>query len=241
MPPLIKACLNGARPAGSHPALPLTPEALARDAASALAAGAELVHIHPRRPDGTQGLDAETVGSAVAAIHERCPGLRVGVTTIAGIEPDAEHTIAAVRSWTVLPDFASVNVHEAGSAEIAAALLEMGIGVEAGLWTADNARALVEQPWAARCERILVETVRARSADDALAAAQAMIGILDAARLDVPRLVHGFGDTAWPVLSYALANGYQTRIGLEDVFTLPDGWPAHDNAELVRTAVALSL
>jgi len=34
---IVQACLNGARPAGYHPALPLTPEAIARDADRTLA------------------------------------------------------------------------------------------------------------------------------------------------------------------------------------------------------------
>lgn len=41
----------------------------------------------------------------------------------------------------MLPDFASVNWHEDGADEVAAALLEIGVGVEAGLWHVDAALA----------------------------------------------------------------------------------------------------
>jgi uncharacterized protein (DUF849 family) len=54
-----------------------------------------------------------------------------------GTDPLAAERMAAVRSWTVLPDFASVNWHEVGSEAVAAVLLERGVGVEAGLWHAD--------------------------------------------------------------------------------------------------------
>lgn len=43
---LIKACLNGSRKPGEHPALPLTPEELACDAKSVVAA-AWALHVHP--------------------------------------------------------------------------------------------------------------------------------------------------------------------------------------------------
>ena len=50
---LIKACLNGSRELGAHPALPLTPTQLADAARNAVAAGAGALHIHPRRADGS--------------------------------------------------------------------------------------------------------------------------------------------------------------------------------------------
>jgi uncharacterized protein (DUF849 family) len=52
MAPLLKACLNGNRPPGAHPALPLTPPELAADTAASVAAGAAAVHVHPRDTDG---------------------------------------------------------------------------------------------------------------------------------------------------------------------------------------------
>lgn len=36
----------------------------------------------------------------------------------------------------------------------------------------------------------------------------------------------------------AVAQGYATRIGFEDTLVLPNGEPARDNAELIRTARA---
>jgi uncharacterized protein (DUF849 family) len=37
----------------------------------------------------------------------------------------------------------------------------------------------------------------------------------------------------------ALARGHGMRTGLEDITVLPDGRPAEDNADLVRTAAAM--
>ena len=44
----LQACLNGSRTASEHPAVPLTPAALAADARRVYQAGAAAVHVHPR-------------------------------------------------------------------------------------------------------------------------------------------------------------------------------------------------
>ena len=233
---LIKACLNGARQPGAHPALPCTAEDLARDAAAVVGAGAGAVHVHPRGPDGRQSLAPEAIGAAVTAIRAQCPGVPVGVTTIAGIQPTAERRLAVVGAWAMLPDFASVNLSEEGAAELAALLLAKGVGVEAGVWSVADAERLGEAGLAGRCTRILIELVRERTVDEALAAAAAIERTLDVVDTVSPRLLHGAGETAWPLLDYAITRGYDVRIGLEDTFTLPDGRPARDNAELVAEA-----
>jgi uncharacterized protein (DUF849 family) len=56
----------------------------------------------------------------------------------------------------------------------------------------------------------------------------------------VPGLIHGEEEAAWPLLRHALALGYDTRIGLEDTFHLPDGTKAVSNVALVRAALALT-
>jgi uncharacterized protein (DUF849 family) len=42
----------------------------------------------------------------------------------------------------------------------------------------------------------------------------------------------------WPMLAYAVTQGYATRIGLADTLLLPSGAQAHDNADLIRTALS---
>ncbi len=108
---LLKACLNGPRQRGAHAALPLTPAEIAADAARVADAGAGAVHVHPKDDDGADTLDAERVADVVAAVRAAVPGLPVGVTTGAWALPDPNERVAAVRSWTVLPDFAWVNLH----------------------------------------------------------------------------------------------------------------------------------
>jgi uncharacterized protein (DUF849 family) len=232
---LIKACLNGSRERGEHPALPLAPGELAREGRRAVDAGAGALHIHPRRADGTQSFDPDDVGAAVAAVRAACPGTPVGGTTAAWVEPDVERRLALVRSWTIRPDFVSVNFSEVGTPELCAALFQAGIGVEAGISTSADAQLLIALGIAGQCVRLLIEPDEA-TADAALATVQAIEALLDAANIRAPRLLHGFEDSAWPLLDAALARGYDMRIGLEDTLVLPDGSPARDNAQLVAVA-----
>ncbi len=139
---LIKACLNGNRPPGAHPALPLRPAEVALAAAAARDAGAGAVHFHTRNRDGLESLNAADVGETVAAVREACPGLAAGVTTGAWILRDPARRLEEVKAWRVLPDFASVNWAEEGALELAGLLLEMGVGVEVGLFTVEDARRL---------------------------------------------------------------------------------------------------
>ena len=155
--PMLKACLNGGRDGGTstppcrspRPSWPPT-----RSAARPL--GVAAVHVHPRDAAGAESLDPAVIAAAVTAIRAARPGLPVGVSTGAWIVPDPAERVAAVRAWTVLPDFASVNAHEPGAAEVAAALHERGVLVEAGLWTLD-ARRRPGGRWRVPTGRILVE------------------------------------------------------------------------------------
>jgi uncharacterized protein (DUF849 family) len=226
---LLKACLNGARRPDAHPALPVTAAQLAADALRVAVAGADAVHVHPKDGAGADSLLPEAVAAVVAGIRAAVPDLPVGVTTGAWAMPDPRERAAAVRSWPVPPDFASVNWHEPGAEDVAAALLERGIGVEAGLWHADAVEAWLASPHRGRCLRVLVEL---RDGDAATSAGP----LLDRLPAGVPVLLHGQGSSCWPALELAARRGLGTRIGLEDVLELPDGSPAPGNAALVRAA-----
>jgi uncharacterized protein (DUF849 family) len=234
---LLKACLNGPRRPAEHPRLPVTPEQIATDAAAATAAGAQAVHVHAKDRNGADTLDARRVDSVVTAVQTAIPGVPVGVTTGAWAMPDPVRRVAAVRAWSVLPDFASVNWHEAGADDVAATLLDRGIAVEAGLWHVEAIRGWLASPHRGQCLRALLEIDT--PIGDGLAQADALVTALSAAAGTIPVLLHGYGSAAWPVLREAVRRGFDVRIGLEDVLTLPDGTPAAGNAELVAAARAL--
>ncbi|MGC4812402.1 3-keto-5-aminohexanoate cleavage protein [Micromonospora sp. DT228] len=151
---MVKACLNGGRGRDVHPAVPITPAELAADAARCVALGVAAVHVHPLRRRVPSRCAQEVIADALTAIRAAEPGLPVGVSTGAWIAPAPADRVAAVRAWSVLPDFASVNAHEAGAEAVAAALHERGVHVEVGLWTLDAVEAY--RSWRVPAGRILV-------------------------------------------------------------------------------------
>jgi uncharacterized protein (DUF849 family) len=129
-------------------------------------------------------------------------------------------------------------MHEEGAVELAEAVLDRGLGVEAGVWTPEAAGVLATSGLADRCVRILVEP-RDDTMDEALVTVDAIVEALDGVAPEVPRLLHGSGPTAWDLVAEAARRGFDTRIGLEDTLRLPDGKLAPGNSELVRVALDL--
>ena len=242
----LKVCLNGQRSRAEHPAVPVTPAELAHDAAAAVAAGAEAVHLHARGADGRESVRSADVGAAVAAVRQASPATPVGVSTglwITGGDPAARHD--AVAGWAGLapaarPDFASVNVCEDGWVEVTELLAQAGIALEAGVWTVgDVATAAAASPIPGRLLRVMVEVMDVTAAQAAGAAWDVLAALDGSALRAVPRLLHGAGPGCWPLVGYAGRLGLATRIGLEDTLAGPDDEPVGGNADLVRAALAV--
>ena len=235
---MLQVCLNGPRTAADSGAVPMSPAALAEAARQAVAAGADDIHVHPKTPCGRDSLSPRVVGPVLEAIRA-VVDVPVGVTTGAWAEPDPGRRAARVASWTVLPDHASVNWHEPGAESVAAALLERGVGVEAGIWSGSaGAELFARSVSAPRVLRVLAE-VRDTDARTAAGTARTLLAALSAAAPAGPRppvLLHGEDGGAWPVLRLAGERGLAGRIGIEDTLLLPDGTPAASNAELVAAA-----
>jgi uncharacterized protein (DUF849 family) len=235
---LVKACLNGSRKPGDHPALPLKPRQLAADARQAVAAGARALHVHPRGPSGAETLEQEACDEAVLAIRQACPGVPVGLSTAAWIEPDPARRATSIGSWTERPDFVSVNFSETGAIDLCRLLQALGIGIEAGIWTAGDADTLLASGFARHLVRALVEPQDAEPLE-AEATADRISVVLD--RADVrPRVYHGYGIATWRVIEYAFDSGWDVRVGLEDTLQMPDGSVAASNGELVAAVVRMA-
>ncbi|CAL9627660.1 3-keto-5-aminohexanoate cleavage protein [Streptomyces sp. enrichment culture] len=234
---MVQLCANGARGSADGAVVPLSPEAVADSVAEAVAAGATDVHVHPKTPCGRDTLSPRVLAATLEAIRARLPArVPVGVTTGAWAEPDPAARVARVRSWTMLPDHASVNWHEPGAEETAAALLERGVAVEAGVWSGtDGADRFLRSPLAPKVLRVLAEVTDTDPATARDSARTLLTGLGTAHGR--PVLLHGEDGGAWPVLRLAGRLGLATRIGLEDTLFLPDGSRAASNAELVTAAL----
>ena len=261
---LIQAALNGGTSRSEHPAVPLTPAELAASAREAQAAGATVIHIHPRDSFGAQTLASGHVLAAVAAVHE-ATGLPVSVTTgIWTVDGEPGRRLALVADWAGRsagagrvvgrgrlageplrgkhsrgrPDFVSINMNEPGIEPLADLVTSLGIGIEAGVWTADDARRLGACAFRDRVRRVLLEPVD-RTPADAVATAAEASAELKRLGVDAPQVHHGYGVATWDVLKSAAEGGFGIRVGLEDTTVLPDGTTASGNADLISAAVAL--
>lgn len=234
---LLQACLNGPRDASVHPALPVTADQLAADAVACVRAGAGAIHLHPRGRDGRETLEPAVVDDVARRVAAAC-GVPVGVATGAWVEPDPERRRALVAGWRV-PAYASVNLHEDGAVEVMRALLAAGIGIEAGVWTVEEAEALAATGLADRVLRVLVEPMDGDD-DTATARAREIDACLDAHGIAAPRLHHGEGRATWAVVGQGVALGRDIRVGLEDTLVLPEGRRASGNAELVVAAARIA-
>jgi uncharacterized protein (DUF849 family) len=231
---IVQACINGARPADYHPRLPLTPQQMADDASACVLAGAAELHLHPRA-NGRESLTA--VDATVLAVRAACPGTLIGVSTGAWIEKDEARTRDCIAGWKELPDYASVNLSEADAPAIMDLLRQRGVGIEAGLATAEDAQRFVALRDPNRVLRILIE-IEEQALPAGIEIVQEIFTILRAAAIRRRILLHGFDASVWPFVDLAAERRWSTRVGLEDGRDLPDGSVAPDNATLVAAAVA---
>jgi uncharacterized protein (DUF849 family) len=233
---IVQACMNGARPHGYHPRLPLTVEAIATDAAACISAGAAEIHVHPRGPDGRESLSS--VDETLRAVRLACPGTFVGVSTAAWIEGDAQRTRASIAAWRILPDYASVNLSEHDAPAVIDLLCGMGVGVEAGLATVEDAERFVALPNCRRALRILIE-IELQDLAKADAMAEGIAQVLERANIGRPILLHGFDATVWHFVRSAHQQRWSTRVGLEDGRQRLNGETASGNGDLVFDAVQI--
>ncbi len=230
---LLQAAVNGELTKADHGAVPVTARELASDVPECIAAGARAFHVHPRDADGRESLEPADVDAVVSAM--RAAGApSVGVTTGEWIQPDLQRRLVLVRGWK-LPDYTSVNLSEPGAVEVAHALLDIGIGIEAGLGSVEDAELLLRSGLSTRLTRLLIEPADISRAD-AVPTVSAIHEVLNRAGVEVPRLQHGNGAATWILIEDAIRRGVDTRVGLEDTSELPDGRSASGNADLIRAA-----
>ena len=233
----LQAALNGARPADTRH-LPLTPAAIAADALACRMAGADCLHLHPRDAEARESLFPDDVADVLNAVRAAVPGMAVGISTGDWIVPRLGR-LRDMESWSVLPDFVSVNLAEPDAEDVLALMRRRGIGIELGLGSVADLERLIAMPGdpTRGAVRVMIEmdtggfaTARHEAGLLHRMLAQVMPG--------VPQLLHGFEQSAWEFVALARDWGCQTRIGLEDVLLLPGGEPGC-NAQMVAQAQAI--
>jgi uncharacterized protein (DUF849 family) len=231
-PVLIEAALNG--PTG-RPA-PWAADDAAQEGRRAVEAGAGLVHVHARTPDGAETSDPEWYRRFLVRFAELCPGVPVSITSKA-----SPRLLEHVEAWSPTPAVCSVNYGSTVDPwkELLEILERRGVPIEAGAADAAMIDAVCAAEHPAKHLVLLVETYdgsRVTAADRYLALRMHA----GRAGFAAPIIAHGRGDATWGIVGAALAAGDHVRVGFEDSLTLPDGTAAASNGELVAAAVRIA-
>ncbi|GIX22922.1 MAG: 3-keto-5-aminohexanoate cleavage protein [Caldimonas sp.] len=245
-PLMLTVAPNGAyKTHEQHPALPLTAQALAATAKACLEAGAAMLHMHVRRPDGRHLLDAQAYREATAAVRQAVGSqLVVQITTEAAkiYEPAAQ--MAVVRE--VLPEAVSVALRElhvpcVREQELSAFfqwLVAHRVMTQVILYDAADVRdwqdlcrrgVIPEGPWFLLFVLGRYSAGQTSSPNDLLPFLQAHDGMH-------PWAVCAFGAQEHACVLAAAALGGHVRVGFENNLWLRDGRMAPDNAALVAQA-----
>ena len=242
-PLMVTVAPNGAyKTHEQHLQVPLTPDALATTAKACLDAGAAMIHMHVRRPDGRHLLDAQAYKDATAAVRRAVgQSLVVQITTEAAqvYEPPAQ--MAVVRDTH--PEAVSVGLRELLKPEVNEAqlhdffswLLHEAIMTQVILYDEQDVAhwqrlrtdgVIPEGPW-------FLLFVLGRYTAGQTSSPTDLLPFLQRDDGRYPWAMCAFGPQENACAITAAGLGGHVRVGFENNLFLKDGRTAPDNAALV--------
>lgn len=245
LPTLIAVAPNGARKLkADHPAVPLTAPELAQCAAQCLEAGAAMIHLHVRQPDGRHSIAPELYRPAIAAIRQEVGDkLIIQCTSEAAGIYQAPEQIAAMRE--LMPEACSLGIREivpdAASEKAAADFLahmhKEHVLLQYILYSADDLvrfRDLVARGIVPGSKHFVLFVLGRYTAGQQ----SQPVDLLPFMQVWQPGwgefAVCAFGKLEAACAITALGLGGHARVGFENNTLLADGSSAPDNAALVR-------
>jgi 3-keto-5-aminohexanoate cleavage enzyme len=246
---IITAALSGAEVTrDQQPALPITPEEIAAAAHECAKAGASIVHVHARHPDGTPTQDKEVYRQIIAAVRERCDVI-VQVSTGGAVGMTATERLAPV---TLQPEMATLSMgtinfggdvfmnHPADMEAFAQAMQAHGVKPELEVF--DSGMLTTAHRWLKK--GVLPGPLHF---DFVLGIPGGMAGTPDALlylKAQLPEgsswTVAGVGAAQLPLATLAIVLGGHVRVGFEDNVYYRKGELASSNAQLVARIVRIS-
>ena len=242
--PLILAVApNGARKTqADHPAIPITPDEVAAEAARCREAGASMIHLHVRDADNKHSLDADAYVAATAAVRREVgDGLIIQMTTEAvGIYTPPEQ-MAAVRA--VRPEAASMAVRELcpdedavpAFAEFLAWMAAERIAPQYILYAAEDVGRfadLQKRGIIPGTRPFLLYVLGRYTAGQKSVPEDLLPFMAEAGSLDADWAICAFGTRESACALTAAALGGHVRVGFENNILMADGSVAADNAAL---------
>ena len=245
-PLILTVAPNGAyKQLADHPALPVTPAALALTARQCLDAGAAMLHLHIRDSAGRHSLDVALYQAALAAVKAAVgDDMVLQVTSEAARVFEAPTQIAMVHS--LRPEAVSVGLREidqptigeAGLADFFAWLVRERVMTQVILYDVKDL-----QRWQQLRRQGVVPDGRwsllfvlGRYSAGQTSEPRDLVAFLHAHTGSEPWTVCAFGATEHACIMAAAALGGHARVGFENNLFLLNGEPAPDNAALVKQA-----
>ena len=238
---------GGRKTKADHPALPLSPDELARTAAECLERGASMIHLHVRDGGGGHCLDPDAYRAAIARIcREVGDRLVIQITSESlGLFTPSEQKAAVLEAnpeavSLALREFAPEPSDERDFGLFLGKLKQMRIWPQIILYHPDEAQRLgaMRKQGLIPFDKLSVLYVLGRFAITRTAIPRDLLPFLAP---DMPRFeswsVCAFGRREAACVTAGALLGGHARVGFENNFTLPDGARAASNAELVGVAV----
>jgi len=256
---IISAALTGVLATREQcPAIPYTPVEIAEEAMRAAEAGAAIVHIHARKPDGGPDWSVETFAEIFSEVRARTDAIINFSTGAVGIP--AEERIAHIRD--LKPEMAALNMGSMNYAiysekrkvfyhdhvfanpfhDIQFFLETMNAaGVRPEMECFDtghigNTRPLIDM---GVLEPPLQFSLIMGVLGGIPGTTRHLVDQVDSLPAGSHWQVIGIGLNQWPLVAAAITMGGNVRVGLEDNFYVEEGKMARGNGELVEKAARL--
>lgn len=235
---------GGRRTKADHPALPMTADEIAREAAACREAGAAMLHLHVRDADGRHSLDAGLYREAIAGVRGAVgDGVVIQITTESvGLYEPAEQmaVVRAVRPHAVSLALRELAPREEDRAPFAAFLAWLNtehIAPQVILYDRSDVKRLTEWAKAGDFDPRQVSTlyVLGRYRPPTAGAPADLLAIGQQSDLAFRDwMVCSFGVREIDCVVFASLLGGHIRVGFENNLALPDGSLADSNAAIVR-------
>jgi uncharacterized protein (DUF849 family) len=221
---VLQVTPNGPWGKDVHPNMPVSMNEILAELRRCFRAGARGVHLHVRDDTGGETLDPSAVNETCRRVREATAeielSIEIGLTTGAWIVSDVAARVAMIREWEGV-DCATVNLSEDGFALVMSAMLDVGIGIDVGLWAPAEMDRLIRSGMLSLVQRISIELGPGEPyflEGEPAQLAQEVNDALDEAGSAGRRLTHGMNEWTWPLVQEALRRGHDTRVGFEDSF-----------------------
>jgi 3-keto-5-aminohexanoate cleavage enzyme len=240
------------------PAIPYTPEEYAAEAKRACEAGAAVVHIHARKPDGTPSYEVADYRNIYDAVTAACPIIINFSTGAIGIPVEAKMApVTAIKPAIAALNMGSMNYAKYNPAKkkfvfdfvfpnpfaeiiaLVSAMKECKVKPEMECFDSGhigNSFPLIDMG-------LLAPPYQYSLIMGVLGGIPPTVeNLVQQARLLPPQSdweVIGISDDQWRMVAAAIALGGNVRVGLEDNFYVSSGKMAKSNGELVDKAARM--